>query len=217
MKAVVVFLLVALLAGTAAAYGLLLFPVESAWADGSEAFPTLLPSLQHQSFLLARLPALVDLIRQDPRLSEANLERYYPFSLGVSFQHFTVIWRMREGSESWEFLSNGNLVPATMDATISATFLAKPLSSAVSHFLLAFAAVLDEPTRKNVVGIEVAAEGRVIVRLQNGMSLFFLAEEAVYRRHLAQLGLYLEKARQGDMKELHFEYNDFFARKEGGI
>lgn len=216
MKAVITFLLVALLAGTAVAYGLLLFPVESAWAVGGEAFPTLLPSLQRQSFLLARLPASVDLIRQDPRLSEARLERYYPFSLSVAFQHFTVVWRVREGLQSWEFLSSGNLVPATGEATISATFLAKPLSSAVSRFLLAFAAVLDEPTRMDVVGLEVAAEGRVIVRLQDGTHLFFLAEEAVYRRHLPQLGLYLEKAKQGGMKELHFEFNDVFTKKEGG-
>ncbi|MCX5970113.1 MAG: hypothetical protein NTV14_01120 [Coprothermobacterota bacterium] len=215
MKVVVALLLVALLAGTAAAYGLLLFPVESAWADGGDAFPILLTSLRWQSFLLARLPASADLIRQDPRLSEARLERYYPFTLGATFRHFTVVWRVREGSQGWEFLSSGNLVPATGEATISATFLAKPLSSAVSSFLLAFAAVLDEPTRKDVVGLEVAAEGRVIVRLQDGTQLFFLAEEAIYRRHLPQLGLYLGKARQGGMKELHFEFNDFFAKKEG--
>ncbi len=216
MKAVIAFLLVALLAGTAAAYGLLLFPVESVWADGGEAFPTLLSSLQRNSFLLARVPALADLIGQDPRLSEARLERYYPFSLGVTFQHFAVVWRVREGTQSWEILSNGNLVPASGEATISATFLAKPLSSNVSRFLLAFAAVLDEPTREEVIGLEVAAEGQVIVRLQDGTLLFFLAEEAVYRRHLPQLGLYLEKAKQGGMKELHFEFNDFFAKKEGG-
>ncbi|MEI6309135.1 MAG: hypothetical protein WCP58_05790 [bacterium] len=215
MKAVVAFLLLALLAGTAAAYGLLLFPVESAWADGGESFPTLLTSLRWQSFLLARLPASVDLIRQDPRLGEAQLERYYPFALGATFRHFAVVWRVREGPQSWEFLSNGNLVPATGEATISATFLAKPLSSAASRFLLAFAAVVDEQTRKDVIGLEVAAEGRVIVRLQDGTQLFFLAEEAVYRRHLPQLGLYLGKAKQGGMKELHFEFNDFFARKEG--
>jgi hypothetical protein len=209
VKAITGILLVILLVGTVAAYQLLPFPVEGAWATDEAGFSGQMSSWLQSSFLKAQLPNLATLRKLDPHLAEATLERFFPFTLGVNCTYYPVLWNLREGTRNWDLLSSGDLVPSTRDATVTITLPVEPISQNTSRFLIAFITALKAQQLTDQVNeLAVEANDRIIIGLTDGMHLFFLADTTIYERHLPSLKLYLGKARQEGKKELHFEFND---------
>lgn len=206
--------LVILLISTGLLYFYLPFPTDRVvWAqEGKGVLQSGTPDLK-ESFLLARLPSNEAMREIDPFYKEGLLERYYPFELRVQLKDYRALLSLKEDGQCWLLLESGELVEGPESSpVIPVEFFSSPLPQLLSRNLADLLVSLPHILYPEFISLRVESDGRLIVKLVDGLSLYFLLEENSYKRHLPYLQLYLEKARQEMKKELHFEFSDVFAK-----
>ncbi len=203
-----------LVIGTTLLYLFVPFPIDRVtWAqEGKGELESKIQVLK-DSFLRAHLPSNETIREIDPLYKEGSLERYYPFELRIILVDYRALLSLEEDGRCWVLLESGELVggpesPPFIPAEFFSSPLPQQLNYSLADLLLSFPPLLYT----EVSSLRVESDDRLVVKLVDGLSLYFLLEENSYKRHLPYIQLYIEKARQDAKKELHFEFSDVFAR-----
>lgn len=194
-------------------YAIVPFPAELVLGGEPVPSPTLAEAIPKGSFLLMTVPALAQWQALEPRIKEVRYSRYYPFTIQALFSWQQSQLSFRLDGVSWEWLESGQMIESPdLKPTVTASFTPTPLPKEVSLEAINLLNQVPGDLRTQIIALQIAQNRQFIVKLNDGLQLFFRLEKENYERHLPFLQTYIEKARKDGKRELHFEFADVFAK-----
>lgn len=194
-------------------YAILPFPAELILAGEPAPSPALAKPIANRSFLHVTVPTVTEWQALEPRVKGVRFSQYYPFTIQAffSWQNSLVSFRLDGGS--WEWLESGQMIRSPdLEPTVTASFYTTTLPRELSLQAIDLLQQVPADLRTQIIAMQIAQNRQFIVKLSDGLELFFRLERENYERHLPFLQIYIEKARKDGKRELHFEFANVFAK-----
>lgn len=194
-------------------YTILPFPAELVLAGEPAPSPALAKAIPNGSFLHMAVPTVTQWQVLEPRVKEVRYSQYYPFTIQAFFSWQNSLISFRLDGDSWEWLESGQMIKSPdVEPTVTASFYATALPMELSLQAIDLLQQVPADLWTQIIALQIAQNQQFIVELSDGLELFFRLEKENYERHLPFLQIYIEKARKDGKKELHFEFEDVFAK-----
>ncbi len=194
-------------------YAILPFPAELVLAGEPAPSPALAKAIPNGSFLHMAVPTMTQWQALEPRIKEVRFSQYYPFTIQAFFSWQNSLMSFRLDGDSWEWLESGQMIRSPdVQPTVTASFYTTALPMELSLQAIDLLQQVPADLRKQIIALQIAQNQQFIVKLSDGLELYFRLERENYERHLPFLPIYIEKARKDGKKELHFEFADVYAK-----
>lgn len=194
-------------------YAILPFPAELVLAGEPAPSPALAKAIPNGSFLQMAIPTMTQWQALEPRIKEVRFSQYYPFTIQAFFSWQNSLMSFRLDEDSWEWLESGQMIRSPdVQPTVTASFYATALPTELSLQAIDLLQQVPADLRKQIIALQIAQNQQFIVKLSDGLELYFRLERENYERHLPFLPIYIEKARKDGKRELHFEFADVYAK-----
>lgn len=194
-------------------YAVLPFPAELVLAGEPAPSPALAKAITNGSFLQMAIPTMTQWQALEPRIKEVRFSQYYPFTIQAFFSWQNSLMSFRLDGDSWEWLESGQMIRSPdVQPTVTASFYATALPTELSLQAIDLLQQVPADLRKQIIALQIAQNQQFIVKLSDGLELYFRLERENYERHLPFLPIYIEKARKDGKRELHFEFADVYAK-----
>lgn len=194
-------------------YAILPFPAELVLAGEPAPSPALAEAIPNGSFLHMAIPTMTQWQALEPRIKEVRFSQYYPFTIQAFFSWQNSLMSFRLDEDSWEWLESGQMIRSPdVQPTVTASFYATALPTELSLQAIDLLQQVPADLRKQIIALQIAQNQQFIVKLSDGLELYFRLERENYERHLPFLPIYIEKARKDGKRELHFEFADVYAK-----
>lgn len=194
-------------------YAILPFPAELVLAGEPAPSPALAKPITNSSFLHVAVPTVTEWQALEPRVKGVRFSQYYPFTIQAFFSWQNSLISFRLDGGSWEWLESGQMIrSADLEPTVTASFYTTTLPMELSLQAINLLQQVPADLRTQIIAMQIAQNRQFIVKLSDGLELFFRLERENYERHLPFLQIYIEKARKDGKRELHFEFADVFAK-----
>jgi hypothetical protein len=194
-------------------YIVLPFPAELVLAGEPAPSPTLAKEMPNCTFLHKVVPSLTQWRALEPRVKGVRYHQYYPFTVQAFFSWQNSLISFLLDGDSWEWLESGEMIKSPdVRPTVTASFYTTSLPTELSLEAIDLLQQVPTDLHTQIIALQIAQNRQFIVKLSDGLELFFRLERENYQRHLPFLQIYVEKARKDGKRELHFEFADVFAK-----